>query len=179
MLTRLSLQHNKQSVSREDEKFLAKIEKEIILVNGHYQLPLPFYKDNVEMPNNHEQAEQRARWIKTKFASKHFKEDYVMAMNDIIGKGYARKVPESSIRIEKSKTWYLLHHGIYHPYIPSKIRVVFDCSCNYKGTSLHEELLQGPTLTNSLFGVLARFRLEPVAIMADIEAIRFMYQKIK
>ena len=42
LLTRLSLHHNEQSVSREDEKFLAKIEKEIVLVNGHYELPLPF-----------------------------------------------------------------------------------------------------------------------------------------
>ena len=171
LLTRSSLQHNKQSISIEDEKFLAKIEREVILVNGHYQLPLPFRKDNVKMPNNREQAEQRARWIKKKFASKQFKEDYVTFMNDIIGKGYARKVPESNIKIKEGKTWYLPHHGVYHPNKPGKIRVVFDCSCNYKGTSLNEELLQGPNLTNSLVGVLARFRLEPVAIMADIEAM--------
>ena len=132
LLTRLSLQHNKQSVSREDETFLAKIEKKIILVNGHYQLPLPFRNDNVELPNNREQAEQGARWIKKKFASKQFKEDFVTFMNDIIGKGYARKVPESSMKIEKGKTWYLPHHGVYHPHKPSKIRVVFDCSFNYK-----------------------------------------------
>ena len=48
---------------------------------------------------------------------------------------------------------------------------MFDCSCSYKGTSLNEELLQGTNLINSLVGVLTRFRLEPVAFMADIEAM--------
>ena len=32
-------------------------------------------------------------------------------------------------------------------------------------------MLQGPDLTNSLFGVLIRFREDPVALMADIEAM--------
>ena len=53
---------------------------------------------------------------------------------------------------------------------------MFDCSCRYKGTSLNEELLQGPNLTNSLVGVLTRFRLEAVAFMADIEAMFYQVQ---
>ena len=54
---------------------------------------------------------------------------------------------------------------------PGKIRVVFDCSAKFAGTSLNEQLLQGPDLTNSLVGVLTRFRQEPVAFMGDIEAM--------
>jgi len=52
-----------------------------------------------------------------------------------------------------------------------KIRVVFDCSCQYLGSSLNRVLLQGPDLTNSLVGVLIRFRQESIALMADIEAM--------
>lgn len=48
---------------------------------------------------------------------------------------------------------------------------MFDCSATFGGTSLNEQLLQGPDLTNSLVGVLTRFRQEPVAFMGDIEAI--------
>ena len=44
-----------------------------------------------------------------------------------------------------------------HPQKVDKTRVVFDCSARYEGISL-DELLQGPDLTNSLTGVLARFR---------------------
>ena len=37
-------------------------------------------------------------------------------------------------------------------------------------------MLQGPDLTNKLVGVLTRFRLHPVAVMADIEA---MFHQVK
>ena len=36
---------------------------------------------------------------------------------------------------------------------------------------LNKELLHGPAMRNSLLSVLSRFRLEPVAFMADIEAM--------
>lgn len=66
-------------------------------------------------------------------------------------------------------TWYIPHHGVYHPRKPGKLRVVFDCSARYKNTSLNEHLLTGPDLTNALTGVLCRFRQHPVAIMCDVE----------
>lgn len=37
------------------------------------------------------------------------------------------------------------------------------------GTSLNDQLLSGPDLTNSLVGVLLRFRQEPIAMMSDVE----------
>ena len=74
------------------------------------------------------------------------------------------------------KTWFIPHHGVYHPHKPGKIRVVFDCSAKYKGKSLNDLLLKGPDLTNSLLGVLTRFRQEHVAVMADIQA---MFHQVK
>ena len=52
-----------------------------------------------------------------------------------------------------------------------KIRVVFDCSAHSQGTSLNDELFQGPDLTNNLVGVLIRFRQEPVAVMGDVQSM--------
>ncbi len=54
---------------------------------------------------------------------------------------------------------------------PDKVRVVFDCAGKYHGESLNDKILQGPDLTNSLVGVLCRFRQEAVAVMADVEAM--------
>ena len=62
-------------------------------------------------------------------------------------------------------------HGIYHPKITGKIRVELDCSTKSEGVSLNDLLLQGPDLTNSLVGVLTRFREDPVAFMGDVEAM--------
>ena len=46
---------------------------------------------------------------------------------------------------------------------------MFDSSAEYNRVSLNKELLPGPDLMNSLFGVLIRFRRENVAVMCDIE----------
>ena len=54
-----------------------------------------------------------------------------------------------------------------------KIRVVFDCNSQYQGNLINQNLLSGPDFTNRLIGVLHRFRLEPVASMADIQAMYY------
>ena len=94
--------------------------------------------------------------------------DYKRFMAYIIDEGYARKVP---VDLQKSSNvkWYIPHHGVYHPHKPGK--VVFDCSAKYRGKPLNDLLLKGPDLTNTLFGVLMRFRQERIALMADNEAM--------
>jgi len=54
---------------------------------------------------------------------------------------------------------------------PDKVRIVFDCYAKCNGTSVNENAYQGPDMMNKLIGVLLRFRKEPVAFMADIEAM--------
>ena len=54
------------------------------------------------------------------------------------------------------------------------MRVVFDCAVRFRETSLNDQLLQGPDLTNNLTGVFLQFRQEPVALMADVE--KMFYQ---
>ena len=49
--------------------------------------------------------------------------------------------------------------------------MVFNCSASYHGESLNDHLLQGPDLTNGLFGVLCRFRQGPIALSCDEEAM--------
>ena len=152
---------------KEDEIFLDKMINEVKYIDGHYELTLPFRNHSVAFPNNRVQAERRANWIKKKFVNSKYHEDYTNFMNDLIKNGYAEKVPESRLETEKGRVWYLPHHGIYHTQKPGQIRVVFDCSCEFEGTSLNKELLQ----TNSLVGVLLKFRVERVAFLADIEAM--------
>ena len=81
------------------------------------------------------------------------------------------KYPEDRLMNRVGAIWYLPHHPVLNPNKPDKVRVVFDCAACYQGTSLNDQLLQGPDLTNNLFGVLTRFRQEPVALMADIESM--------
>ncbi|XP_064629286.1 uncharacterized protein LOC135488575 [Lineus longissimus] len=102
---------------------------------------------------------------------------YRRAMEDNISKGYAVMLTEEEAATSNQKTWYLLHHGVESPNKPGRIRVVFDAASSFGGTLLNQELLQGPDINNSLVGVLARFRENPIAIVADIEAM-FMQFKV-
>ena len=82
-----------------------------------------------------------------------------------------RKVPALQMSPEDGDTWYIPHHGVYHPHKPGKIRVVFECSAKFVGLSLNSIFYKGPDLSNSLVGVLTRFREDRVAVMADIELV--------
>ncbi len=159
-------------LSQEDKCFLQKMDDGIKHIGGHYQMPLPFRDDNIMMPSNKKQAVLRAEWLKKKLVkNEDFHEDYTTFMHDIFYKNYARKIPSTFPPPKQGQVWYLPHHGIYHAKKPRKIRVVFDCSAKFEGTSLNDKLLQGPDMTNSLIGVLTRFREEQAAFMGDIEGM--------
>ena len=65
-------------------------------------------------------------------------------------------------------TWYIPHHAVTRD---GKVRVVFDCSFQHRGTALNDHLLTGPDLGASLFGVLLRYRQHEIAVSADIKAM--------
>ena len=160
-----------RGLSREDMLFVSKAKEKIVHINGHYELPLPF-RDSEPMPNNKEMAMKRAMWQKKKMIrDEQYRNDYVTFVNNLLSKGFAQRIPDEQLQTPPGKVWYLPHHGVYNPMKPNKIRVVFDCSAKYNGTSLNDHLLQGPDLTNSLVGVLTRFREEPVAFIGDVEAM--------
>ncbi|KAA0202578.1 hypothetical protein HAZT_HAZT012205, partial [Hyalella azteca] len=56
------------------------------------------------------------------------------------------------------------------------MRVVFDCSHEFNGTSLNQKLMQGPDFTNNIVGVLLRFRQEKICITGDVEK---MYYQVR
>ena len=164
-----------QTFSQEDKQFLKILESSLKHDDGHFEAPLPFKDSDVNLPLNKCVAVKRAECQKRKMiADDRYRADYVAFVDNLLEKGYARKIPPSE-QAEPGKVWYLPHHGVYHP-TKKKIRVVFDCSSRFHGVSLNDLLLQGPDLTNSLIGVLSRFRLEPVAIIGDIEA---MFHQVK
>ena len=68
--------------------------------------------------------------------------------------------------------------GMYYPKKPDRIRVVFDGSAQFDGSSLNSQLLQGPDLMNSLLGILCRFRQEQIAVTCDVEKMFHQFQVI-
>jgi hypothetical protein len=162
-----------QPLSYEDKMFIKKVKKgNHQREDGHYEIPIPFKDDEVKLLNNKGQALSRLSKLKQRFLrDKKYQTDYLPFMNGLIASNYAELVPQEELELYDGRIWYLPHHGVYHHRKPDNIRVVFDCIAVYKGQSLNQNLLQGPDLTNSLLGVLFRFRQDNTAFMCDLEAM--------
>ncbi|XP_003724582.2 uncharacterized protein LOC100890015 [Strongylocentrotus purpuratus] len=163
--------NDKPEKSRQDRQFIDSVEGSIQHVDGHYEIGLPLKSQSMKMPNNKPQAEQRLAHLQRKFMRQpQFHREYKDFMHKVIDKNYAEMVPDKELQKKNGEVWYIPHHGVYHPQ-KRKLRVVYDCAAAYRGQSLNQNLLQGPDLTNSLLGVLTRFRQDHIAVMADIEAM--------
>lgn len=164
-----SIYSRKSSMSLNDKRALDVMRNSAKLKSGHYEIALPWKDDPPFLENNKIVAEHRLRLLKKRLLKdQELLAKYRECIEDLLKKGYAKKAPANET---EGKTWYLPHHAVFHPVKPGKVRVVFDCSAKYRGSSLNDKLLQGPDLTNSLVGVLTRFRQEKVALMSDVEAM--------
>ena len=164
-------------MSQEDMVFMRMVEQSIHQNEaGYYEMKLPFRNAAaMNMPNNRIMVEKRLECLKQRMVkNQQYHKDYSQFMINMIKDGDAEQVPGTEV--ENGNCWYIPHHGIYHHKKPTKMRVAFDCSCTYRGTSLNKVLLQGPNLLNNLIGILCRFRREHVAFIGDIEHMFHQFQ---
>ena len=166
------ISENRRMMSTNDKRALKIFEKSARLRDGHYTIAIPWKSPQTCLLNNRCVAERRLEYLRRRLTkNKNLHSKYAAFIDDLQTKGYSRTVPKELLHQNKGKVWYLPHHNIVNPRKPEKTRVVFDCAAKFQGKSLIEHVLQGPDLTNSIVGVLLRFRQEIVAITADIEAM--------
>ena len=158
-----------QSLSFEDRRAKQIMDESVVLVNGHYQLKLPFRQSPPCLPDSLPEAKKRLYWLEKKMErDPEFRKRYASVVNKYQEEGSSRQVPDEEVPTLKP-IWYLPHHAVWHPRKPDEPRVVFDCASKSKGISLNSQLLQGPENTSLLIGVILRFRINSVAVAADIK----------
>ncbi|XP_064621090.1 uncharacterized protein LOC135483946 [Lineus longissimus] len=159
-------------MSFEDRKALHLLDTRTKLVNGHYEIGLLWRSEPPALVDNRMVAAKRLEYLRKRFVKEPaFAEMYCKAMGVYFDNDYARVMTDEEAASVSAKTWYLPHHGVANENKPGKLRVVFDAAASFKGTSLNQELLQGPDQSNSLIGVLLRFREHQIAVTADVEAM--------
>lgn len=149
-------------MSQNERRFMRNTDK-IKFKDGHndYEISQRFKSGVTSIHNNKSQALARNDLLnKMLMKDPKLRQGYKGFMSELVAKGYARRVHLNQVIPEDSV--------VYTPprCIPNKIRVVFDCSAQFKGLSLNSMLYKGPDLTNSLVGVLTRFREDRIAVMA-------------
>ena len=148
------------------------MEDSVQLNDRHYEIALPWRtKTSACLPDSRPLTQHRLNTLKKRFTKdEELFQCYLKFIENLVKMGYAERIPEEEREQTDGHVWHLPHHPVFHP-VKKKIRVVFDCSAKYREISLNNQLLTGPNLTNTLVGVLLRFRQEPVAIRSDIEAM--------
>ena len=158
-------------MSLDDAKFIKQLEAVTHQgSDGRYVVPVPLKKPDVYLPNNQSQAQQRLKHLQRRLRREPtLRDEYMAKMDSLLQEGHAEEVMDST-HSDDGKVWYIPHHGVYNS-DKSKLRIVFDCSAQYEGTALNDHLLCGPEATNSLVGVLLRFRKEAVAVTCDVQSM--------
>ena len=122
-------------------------------------------KDDVEVPNNYDYAMNRMLKLEHRLkTNEDLRIKYFQFMGDLFSNGYAVTVDESEAEVF-GKIWYQSHFCVT---TSNKFRVVFDCSAKFQGVCVNDFLYKGPTMRNSLVGVLMRFRIYLCALISDI-----------
>ena len=172
VLDDIGMTNNHKGMSVKDKRAMKKLESSTRLVDGQYEVGMLWKIDTPWLPNNRSSSEARLQSLKRKLKKdKGMHGKSQACMDNMLDKGYARKLTEEESRRQSRNTWYLPHRAVFHPRKPDKIRVVFDAAALHDAGSLNSHLQQGPDLTNSLLGVLMQFRQEPIAGVEDIEAM--------
>jgi hypothetical protein len=164
-------------MSIEDRKALKMMEEFATIVDNHYEVGMLWSQNNPPLPNNRYVALKRLQHLKNRLKKDEvLHQKYREKFEEYVKKGYARKLRPDEASSTSETTLYLPHHAVFHPAKPGKIRIVFDAAAKFEDTSLNDNLLRGPNLTNEIVDVLIRFRKEKIAVVADIQE---MFHQIK
>ncbi|XP_068704062.1 uncharacterized protein [Montipora capricornis] len=138
----------------------------------------PWKIDTSSLPrNNYPQVRKKLVTIKCRLM-KHTENaaSYDKQIKEMKEMQFARKLTPKEIKEWKGPVHYIAHHAVSRPEKSTPVRIVFNSSASYAGHALNDYWYKGPDFLNNLFGVVMRFRENPVAICGDIAKMYHMIE---
>ncbi|XP_064117869.1 uncharacterized protein LOC135223337 [Macrobrachium nipponense] len=158
-----------QDMSPEDKFVLEEFKNSINMVEGRYEVSLPWKVDKKQLPTNLALSRKRLNSTihKLKQTNKYL-EIYDQIIKEQLSLGFIETVPEEDQN--RTNVHYLPHLPVIKDSTTTPIRIVFDASAQMdkQAPSLNDCLYSGPSLTSHLTDLLLKFRLDPFAVSADI-----------
>ena len=163
-------------LSQDEQRFMDIVLNGIhINDEGNITLPLPFKNEDTKFPDNRQSILNRTRNTLNRIKRDNVKLNKCLsAMQDHLNSKHVEVVPKEDQTKCNKELWYIPVFPIAHSK-KTNVRLVFDSSATFQGTSLNGTLLSGPDFNNRLRSVLLRFRMEDVAISADIAAMFYNF----
>ncbi|XP_037292561.1 uncharacterized protein LOC119188794 [Manduca sexta] len=150
------------------------LENTSTLIDGKWQVGLPWKDNNCVMPDSLPTAVARLRGVELKMKKdKDYAHRYRERVQHLLSNNCAEELKNGKNSVPR--IWYLPHFGVDNPN-KKKLRLVFDAAAKTSNLSLNDYLLRGPDLLQSLFGIMLRFRENKIAVTGDIKD---MFLRIK
>uniref|UniRef100_A0A1X7URT2 CCHC-type domain-containing protein n=1 Tax=Amphimedon queenslandica TaxID=400682 RepID=A0A1X7URT2_AMPQE len=145
--------------------------------NGKYVVSLPWKDSCISLADNYQLCLRRLSGLFKRLKSSP---ELLKKYDDIITEQLALGIivpVENSEECSVARIHYLPHHCVLRQdKSTTRLRIVYDASAKTNGPSLNNCLHIGPSLHQKVFDILLRFRMWPIAIVADIEKAFFMIQ---
>ena len=155
-----------------EQKELMEIEKGLTLdtVNKKWTASYPFNTDPSVMHNNYSQAcaclHSLERRLKKNNQVQQFDEQFQDAVNRGVFKELSREEADS---YDGPVNYVTLTEAFKEgDQVTTPLRLCMNSSMKFRGISLNEILMKGPSSLNNIFSVLVNFRAYPVAFVKDI-----------
>ena len=154
----------------QDEIASENFKQTLAFKDNRYQVTWPWKDEIHEIPENRPLALGRLKSLTTKLKSRP---DMMKRYNNVIQEQLEKNIIEKVDRYRQDGIkHYIPHHAVVRPdKSTTKLRIVYDASAktNPDDKSLNECLYRGPVLLHDLCGILLRFRMHRIGIVADIE----------
>ena len=154
----------------EDIRIIDHFNKTITQVWGRYKVCWPWKTSKYELPTNYSLAELRLKSQIKNLKNENLKKEYDDIINQQLNDGIIEKADIS--KECKQRDEVIIHYLPHHAVVSEKIvRVVYEgnAKSNQFSKTLNECLYRGPNLIVNLCGVLLRFRMNKIALIADIK----------
>ncbi|CAB4030027.1 integrase core domain, partial, partial [Paramuricea clavata] len=159
-----------ETIGSSSDCAVSQFENDIGHDGTRYVTKLPFKPDHEQLPDNFSVCEGRLTCLKRRLTSKGILREYDTIFTEYEKNGIIERVPSHEIAGEVGGVHYLPHRPVVREdKQTTKIRAVFDASCQVNGPSLNQCLYSGPNLIAKIFDILVRFRLNKIGILADIK----------
>ncbi|XP_069160890.1 uncharacterized protein [Procambarus clarkii] len=135
--------------------------------DGQYWVRLPWKINHKTLPTNYHMAYSQ---FKSQLAKLRKRPEHLKLYHEIIAQQLKNKFIEV-VKHDNTQTGHFLPHmAVKRESKTTPLRIVFNCSSKSgpQGTSLNDCLQTGPSLTQKLYDILLKFRLNKYAYSADI-----------
>ncbi|GFV40466.1 DUF1758 domain-containing protein [Trichonephila clavipes] len=178
-----------------DDQAIQHFKSSVRFNSGRYEVGFPWKSHTQELNDNFSVAEKRVKSLTRRFIrDPTLYIQYSEILKEYESQGIIERVLETEKPTDRA-VFYLPHQAVFRQEsLTTKMRIVFDASSHEDGQpSLNDCIWSGGNLNPNIFHLIISFRLNTIAITADIEraflqislrdedrdAVRFLFPDIK